>query len=615
MHCHQLSVISVLAVVPFANIAKPLIPSWDDLLVKHTWSAVPPNWQSLGHPSAGTTIDLHFALKPYHENALIDALYEVSDPKSPKHVLSNTSPHMMMIYGAHLSREQVAQLVAPHTETLELVNSWLEYHGVPSSTISLTHGGSWLTLTGVPVSKANEMLGASYQLYRPTGTNDTIILRTVGYALPAVLHTHVQTVVPTTYFASMRTRPQTPRRRPLEATRDMASRTVLRSRDGHEVMPSELRSLYRTATYVPAATDKNVLAVAGFMGDYASPADLTAFMKQCRTDAIDPTFRVVQVNGGGNDPDKPGSEANQNVQYAQAMAYPTPLIFYSTGGEMKLDLGTNEPATGDEWLEWLKFVLHQEVVPQTISISYGFIEKGVPLQYAKKLCDLFSELGARGVSVIVASGNGGVGQGENCIAKDGSGKVQFSPDFPASCPYVTSVGGTTDNPEVAAELSGGGFSIHFPRPKYQNYDVPVFLEKLGSQYTGLYNAAGRGIPDLAAQALNIRIIEGNEAFVADGTSCAVPTVAAIISLLNDYLLSMGRGPLGFLNPWLYGLGPSSFNDITSGSNPGCGTDGFSAVAGWDPVTGLGTPDFLRLQALVPWTNRPTKSTTLSGGPP
>ncbi|KAH9063919.1 subtilisin-like protein [Lactarius vividus] len=586
MRCHQLSVISVLAVVPFANIAKPLVPPWDDLRVKHTWSTVPPNWESLGHPSAGTTIDLHFALKPYHENALVDALYEVSDPKSPK-------------YGAHFSKQQVAQLVAPHTETLGLINSWLEHHGVPSSTISMTHGSSWLTLTGVPVSQANELLGASYQLYRPTGTNDTSILRTVGYALPAVLHTHVQTVIPTTCFASTRTRRQTPRRRTLEATTDMASRTALQSRDGHEVTPSELRSLYRTAAYVPAATDRNVLAVAGFMNDYPSPADMTTFMKECRTDAKDPTFTVVQINGGGNDPDNPGSEANENVQYAQAMAYPTPLIFYSTGGEMAHDPDTNEPAPGDPFLEWISYVLRQEVVPQTISISYGFVEKGVPLEYAKKLCDLFSELGARGASVLVASGNDGVGQGKDCVANDGSGKVQFAPDFPASCPYVTSVGGTKDNPEVAAQISGGGFSNHFPRPEYQNYVVPAFLEQLGNQYDGLYNAAGRGIPDLAAQAFNIRIIEGNEAFVADGTSCAVPTVAAIISLLNDYLLSTGRNPLGFLNPWLYGLSPSGFNDIISGSNPGCGTDGFSAIPGWDPVTGLGTPDFVGLQALVP----------------
>ncbi|KAH9060148.1 subtilisin-like protein [Lactarius vividus] len=600
MRFHRLSVISVLAVVPFSNVAKPLIPRWDDLRVKHTWGAVPPNWESLGHPSAGTTIDLHFALKPYHENALIDALYEVSDPKSPK-------------YGAHLSKEEVAQLVAPHPETLELVNSWLEHHGVPSSAISMTHGGSWLRLTGVPVSQANELLGASYRLYRPTGTNDTIILRTVGYALPAVLHTHVETVVPTTYFASTRNRRQTPRRHSLKESRDVVSSTVLRSRDDHEVKPSELRSLYKTAAYVPAATDRNVLAIAGFMDDYPSPADLTTFMEECRTDAKDATFRVVQINGGGNDPNNPRPEANLNVQYAEVMAYPTPLIFYSTGGEMVYDPDPDTP--GDPFLEWANYVLSQENVPQTISITYGALEKHVPLEYAKKLCDLFSQLGARGASVIVPSGNYGVGKYEDCIANEGPGRVQFVPDFPASCPYVTSVGGTTGNPEVAAAFSGGGFSNHFPRPEFQDYDVTTFLEQLGSQHDGLYNSAGRGIPDLAAQAVNLHIIVGGEGFSAVGTSGAVPTVAGIISLLNDYLLSTGRNPLGFLNPWLYGIGASRLNDITSGSNPGCGTDGFFAIDGWDPVTGLGTPDFIGLRALLPWGNRPTENTTLYGGPP
>ena len=60
-------------------------------------------------------------------------------------------------------------------------------------------------------------------------------------------------------------------------------------------------------------------------------------------------------------------------------------------------------------------------------------------------------------------------------------------------------------------------------------------------------------------------------------------VASIISLLNDFLISESKNRLGFLNPWLYGLGQAGLNDITSGSNPGCGTEGFSAVQGWDPV--------------------------------
>ena len=93
MRYYRLSLLSILAAVaPLADLVTPLPPHWDDMRVKHTWNSVPANWESLGHPPAGTTIDLHVALNPQHENALIDALHEVSDPKHPKHVLFNTPP-------------------------------------------------------------------------------------------------------------------------------------------------------------------------------------------------------------------------------------------------------------------------------------------------------------------------------------------------------------------------------------------------------------------------------------------------------------------------------------------------------------------------------------------
>lgn len=80
---------------------------------------------------------------------------------------------------------------------------------MPSSSIS--HGGSYLTLTGVPVSQANDLLGASYQLYTHTKTNETIV-HTIGYSLPAVLHEYVQTVVLATYFYSPLTQWRIPRK-------------------------------------------------------------------------------------------------------------------------------------------------------------------------------------------------------------------------------------------------------------------------------------------------------------------------------------------------------------------------------------------------------------------
>ena len=120
---------------------------------------------------------------------------------------------------------------------------------------------------------------------------------------------------------------------------------------------------------------------------------------------------------------------------------------------------------------------------------------------------------------------------------------------------------------------------------------------------------GRGYPDIAAEAEDILYVVDGEVSVGDGTSFAVSvclshtllhlpcvclfsitqltvnvqTVAGIVSLLNDFRVSQHYPPLGFLNYLLYGEGSEGLNDITEGSNPGCGTDGFPAKHGWDPV--------------------------------
>lgn len=114
----------------------------------------------------------------------------------------------------------------------------------------------------------------------------------------------------------------------------------------------------------------------------------------------------------------------------------------------------------------------------------------------------------------------------------------------------------------------------------------------------LSSKTGRGYPDVSAQGLLQPVVVDGITIPAGGTSASVPTFAAVVSLLNDYRLSNGKSSLGFLNPWLYANATAGLNDITSGTNPGCLTDGFTAQKGWDPVTGLGTPDFLKLQNLV-----------------
>lgn len=87
------------------------------------------------------------------------------------------------------------------------------------------------------------------------------------------------------------------------------------------------------------------------------------------------------------------------------------------------------------------------------------------------------QLGARGVSVLVASGD--FGPGSACLSNDGKDTLKYLPAFPASCPFVTTVGGTYFfNPETAVPFSGGGFSETFPRPAYQQDAVLGWLNRV-----------------------------------------------------------------------------------------------------------------------------------------
>lgn len=122
----------------------------------------------------------------------------------------------------------------------------------------------------------------------------------------------------------------------------------------------------------------------------------------------------------------------------------------------------------------------------------------------------------------------------------------------------------------------------------------------------LFNSKGRGFPDVAAQGSFFHIIDKGYGAEAVGTSASALTFASVISLLNNALLSAEKRPLGSLNPWLYSEGYEGLTDIVDGGSQGCykyfGTPpspaipyaSWNATKGWDPVTGLGTPDFKKL---------------------
>ncbi|CAE6448007.1 unnamed protein product [Rhizoctonia solani] len=581
-------------------------PISHDFTTRHTLREVPSGWSIVTRAPAEHNIDLRIGLKQGRMVDLLSILDEVSDPANVR-------------YGKHLSKEDVEKLVAPRTETTETVEQWLRSHNVKVS--GRSSAGDWIHVT-VPVSRAEKMLGTKYNIYRHT--SGAHIVRSESYALPRSLDSHVDVVQPTTYFGRINERSTSESssilekrastvfvvpepenlglKQPAEAEQNAA--TAVPSSCGSTITPACLKALYRqvktgTDSYIPKSGNSSSIGITGYLEQYASTSDLQTFYTKFNPSAAGSTFSVELINGGKNSQTNPGIEANLDVQYAGAISNPIPLTFYSTAGSPPYKPDSNTPTnTNEPYSEWVNYMLEKATLPLTISTSYGDDEQTVPLDYATRVCNSFAQLGVRGVSVLFSSGDGGVGSG-TCKTNDGTNRTRFQPIFPASCPYVTAVGGTYKvEPEVGVSFSQGGFSDYFSRPSYQVSAVSTFLGSLGTTYSGLYNTTGRGFPDVAAQGRSFQIVQGGRTTSVAGTSASAPAFAGVIALLNDYRLSQGKSPLGFLNPWLYSSAVSALNDITSGSNPGCGTNGFTARAGWDPVTGLGTPDFIKLQAVV-----------------
>ncbi|KAF5333534.1 hypothetical protein D9611_002701 [Ephemerocybe angulata] len=568
-----------------------------DFEVKEALSQPPPGWTPVGEAPADHLISLRIGLPQSNFEALEQHLFEVSNPDHER-------------YGQHLSKEQVEELVKPYPTSLDAVNDWLKGHGFAEVELDRSPAKDWVSIK-VPVKVAEKMLGTKYNIWKHDESGDTLV-RTTSYSLPKSLHAHIDVIQPTTMFsrfnplATTLHLPDAPLRAAITyKAPSRASDARLASIDpacSASITVNCLKQLYNAVGYVPKAPEKNSIGVTGYLEEFANENDLKAFYAEQVPEAVNSTFKVISVNGGENsqDPFSAGFEANLDVQFAFGLTYPTPGTFWSTGGRppFKPDLIVTEN-TND-------FVLKQKDVPYVISTSYGEPEQSVPEAYARRVCNSFAQLGARGISILFSSGDGGVGDGwddptqTKCKTNDGRNVTRFMPTFPATCPYVTAVGGTTDIPEISVYFSGGGFSDYWPRPGYQARHVGDWFKTIPKDlYKDLYNPAGRGFPDVAAQGTRFRVFWRGEGFGIGGTSASAPAFAGIVALLNDARLALGKRPLGFLNPVLYQKGYAGLNDITGGhTNPGCGTTGFNSTEGWDPITGLGTPDFVKLKAIL-----------------
>lgn len=531
-------------------------------------------------------------------------------------------------YGQHLSADEVHSFIQPSQDASDAVHAWLYENGVLAEEIQYTPAKDWIKVK-MSVARVEDLLDTTYHTY--TSEDGRTAVRTPEWSLPQHLHEHVSTIQPTNSFFGPRAQARMDKRKTevLMDTEDIAeylppppdAATIDAVCNTTWVTPLCLRTLYGVANYTVQSADKNTVAMNNFLNEVSLRSDTKLYLDQFRPDAsgAEKDFVEIAINGGTTQQtplnetqleDGTGIEGNLDDQTIIGVSWPTPLTVYSTGGsppyipDMTTPENTNEP-----YLVWLDYILSlPDPLPSVISTSYDDDEQTVPKDYAIQVCNALAQLGARGTSVLFASGDAGVGGSGECYTNDGRNASTFLPNFPSSCPYITSVGGTYKfNPEVpvfrnrsgSLYTAGGGFSYYFDTPDYQKDVLASYVESTGiaEKYAGLFSPTGRAYPDLSGQSLNFTIYWNGTLRPVSGTSASTPAVSAILALVNDALIAAGKPTLGFLNPWLYSEGYQAFNDVTVGSNYGCDTEGFPAVEGYDVATGWGTPNFKQILAL------------------
>src|SRR5271157_1774158 len=352
--------------------------------------------------------------------------------------------------------------------------------------------------------------------------------------------------------------------------------------------PLQVAALYDFPTQYNGAGQ--TIAILELGGGFR-PAELQTYFQQLGITPPNVT-EASYPNGGTNspgtnalDPNNPDVEVLLDIEVAGSVAPGANIVVYFA-----------PDASDQSFLGVLNAIVSDTVNnPNIISISWGGSEDSATGKFKNAMDQVLQSAAALGMTVCVASGDNG---SADFYSNDPNWDGQAHVDFPASDPYALGCGGTiltAANGAISSEVtwyegsnegSGGGVSRFFPLPSYQtNAGVPPATDPAGPVMRGVPDVAGD-----AAQESGYQILCDGQQFPdpsqglppVGGTSAVAPLWAGLFACINQ---GLGK-PVGFVNPLLYALptgGP--LHDITAGTN-----GDYSAAVGWDPCTGLGTPD-------------------------
>ncbi|KAF2159582.1 hypothetical protein M409DRAFT_29901 [Zasmidium cellare ATCC 36951] len=583
------------------------------------------SWRQGERVEADAIIPMRIGLKQTNLEAGVERLNAVSHPDSEQ-------------YGKHLSAEEVNDLFAPSQHSIESVRDWLIQSGINETAIAHSDNRGWIA-ADVPAGIAEDIFRAQLYEYESVKTG-SVRIGCHEYRLPAHLVEHIDYVTPGVKMSAVLKKRakrsqswgdhshhrgpywkptrhgQPPHHYPPGWPGDLPEDVRY---CGGNITPACWRYLYKLP--FPHINDSVNAAGLFEQGDYFAQSDISMYFH-------DPN------NGGGSDRD---------IDVLTSLIYPQSVVVYQvddanyaqqeiaryklfntfldaidgsycnytaygiTGDSPGIDPTYPDPAPngykGQRQCGAYKLT-------RVISIGYGESELDFPKNYVLRQCNEFMKLSLQGHTILITSGGFGFGSGPGDPTPSGClGPLEnvFNSIYPNGCPWVTSVGSTmlgpnqtVNEPESALQMDVYEPGLpeafnqwrRFHDPGYPNYVANADASNLGAN-GGRYNRAGRGWPDISANGAYVPYFVNGEEDTESSSTIAAPIVASVITLINQQRTIAGKGPVGFINPALYN-NPWMLNDITNGSNANCQSDGFKAVQGWDPVTGLGTPNYPKM---------------------
>ncbi|KAG6127030.1 hypothetical protein E4U38_006522 [Claviceps purpurea] len=591
---------------------------------------------------------LSLAIAPGVVESAAAALHDISDARSDR-------------FAQHWTPREVHHLFKSEARQVDDVTRWLQESRIVMSRWELDIDHLLLDMT----ARDAEKLLRTRLRECSRGTRTNICSET--YHVPETISHHIDHITVQYHPDEQR---EAPARRGIprgKKRRDATKKAAAAAKPSRQVncfkyaTPECLRLLYD----IPSPSTSETFHPNNSMGVFASDwlswvgHDLDLFFADFQPSLVSHRPVMLPINGGYRDESTQTLnfhiEPNLDFGYSMALAEPLPVTDIQIGDKyLRGNLGTMlagfdetycrtgldpaiDPVYPDEHNEggYNSSDCGNRQPPLVISISWAEPEASLPTRYVRRQCVEFLKLGLQGVTVLAASGDTGPASSQGTCIDWESGTTntsttgRFSPNFPASCPWVTAVGGTqldAENrtwtpgaafpPETAfmwqtkepngsiavVGSSGGGFSRLFPAPQYQTEAVASYLQNESQRdhltslsQAGYFDARGRGYPDVSVTANGYLMYVLGTLHQVLGTSAATPVVAAMVARINDARLRAGKRSVGFINPVLYQHGDAFLRDVRRGFNTGCGVaEAFRAGPGWDAVTGLGSVNYTRL---------------------